>query len=65
MTLSPALEEIRGRLSVRTQPAGASVRIGDRYIGETPLQMDMLVGSYELHIEKQEYSSTEVPVTHP
>lgn len=63
LTLSPVLEEIRGRLNVTTQPAGASVRIGDRYVGQTPLQTDLLVGTYAVRIEKAEYSAIEQTVT--
>ncbi|HEY7958239.1 MAG TPA: serine/threonine-protein kinase [Polyangia bacterium] len=52
-TEAPAAPAI-GRLSIRTTPSGAEVRLGDRPLGTTPLQLDIpLSGPLALHLRRR------------
>ena len=51
--LAPAWAEV----TLSTEPTGASVIIGDREYGQTPVTIELLVGSHEIVLEKQDFSS--------
>ncbi|MEJ0028924.1 MAG: PEGA domain-containing protein [Bacteroidota bacterium] len=63
LKISPSLEEVWGSLLVNTEPQGASVRIGDKILGETPLQTKLLTGPYQLVIEKKDHARIDLPIT--
>lgn len=39
---------IYGRLELATTPSGASIYAGDRYMGKTPFEENIIIGEYEL-----------------
>jgi formylglycine-generating enzyme required for sulfatase activity len=43
-------------VTLSTEPAGASVMIGDRQLGQTPVTFELLEGSHEIILLKQDYS---------
>jgi formylglycine-generating enzyme required for sulfatase activity len=50
------LEPADGRLTVRSRPSGASVLIDARYVGQTPLEIDVAPGKeHELQLSKAGY----------
>ncbi len=51
--LAPAWAEV----TLATLPAGASVTIGDRQYGQTPVTFELLEGSHEIVFQKQDFSS--------
>jgi formylglycine-generating enzyme required for sulfatase activity len=52
------LEPADGRLAIRSRPAGASVLLGGRYIGQTPLEADVAAGKeHEIQLSKAGYES--------
>jgi formylglycine-generating enzyme required for sulfatase activity len=53
------LEPAAGRLTVRSRPAAASVLIDTRYVGQTPLEIDVTPGKeHELQLSKAGYERT-------
>jgi len=44
-------------VTLSTEPVGASVMIGDREYGQTPVTIDLLGGSHEIVLQKQDFSS--------
>lgn len=53
--LKTAANKPRGTLLVSSEPAGATVKLGPRNIGSTPLRRDAFIGPYELVLEKSGY----------
>ena len=52
------LEPADGRLAIRSRPAGASVLIGSRYVGQTPLEVEVAAGKeHEIQLSKAGYES--------
>ncbi len=51
--LAPAWAEV----TLSTEPAGASVMKGDREYGQTPVTFELLEGSHEIVLQKQDYLS--------
>jgi formylglycine-generating enzyme required for sulfatase activity len=52
------LEPADGRLAIRSRPAGASVLIDTRYVGQTPLEIDVTPGKeHELQLSKAGYEA--------
>jgi formylglycine-generating enzyme required for sulfatase activity len=52
------LEPAGGRLAVRSRPAGASVLIGSRYVGQTPLEVEVPAGKeHEVQLSKAGYEN--------
>ena len=51
--LAPAWAEV----TLSTEPAGASVMIGGREYGQTPVTFELLGGSHEIVLQKQDFSS--------
>jgi formylglycine-generating enzyme required for sulfatase activity len=51
--LAPAWAEV----TLSTEPAGASILIGDREYGQTPVSFELLEGSHEIVLQKQDYLS--------
>ncbi|MEM6796888.1 MAG: PEGA domain-containing protein, partial [Acidobacteriota bacterium] len=59
-----ALEPSKGNVSITSQPAGAAVRVGDRYRGETPLELSLEPGrSHRLRITKAGFEPAESEIT--
>jgi hypothetical protein len=53
---SSAGSQFLGTLSVRSDPAGASVRVNGRLVGKTPVQLSRYpAGSYVVWVERQGY----------
>jgi len=58
------LEPADGRLAIRSQPAGASVLLGGRYVGQTPLEVEIAAGrEQEIQLSKAGYESASRKVT--
>jgi formylglycine-generating enzyme required for sulfatase activity len=52
------LEPADGRLAIRSRPEGASVLIGSRYVGQTPLEVEVAAGKeHEIQLSKAGYES--------
>jgi formylglycine-generating enzyme required for sulfatase activity len=52
------LEPADGRLAIRSRPPGASVLLGSRYVGQTPLEVDVAAGKeHEIQLSKGGYES--------
>jgi len=52
------LEPADGRLAIRSRPAGATVLIGTRYVGQTPLEVEVVAGKeHEIQLSKAGYES--------
>jgi hypothetical protein len=47
----------RGSWAITSEPPGATIRVGNRVIGKTPLSRAALAGSFELVFEKPEFKS--------
>ena len=58
-SIQRSLERLRYSLSVRTNPSGARVFIGNKPIGISPVKTSNLFGVYEIKIEKEGYKTTE------
>jgi formylglycine-generating enzyme required for sulfatase activity len=53
------LEPADGRLAIRSRPPGASVLIGSRYAGQTPLEVEVAAGKeQEIQLSKAGYQRT-------
>lgn len=52
-----------GFVMVTSNPSGAEVSIGDRYIGTTPATLTIPAGSYSLTFEAEGYQKKYIPVT--
>jgi formylglycine-generating enzyme required for sulfatase activity len=65
ITLSEVrLEPAGGRLAVRSRPAGASVLIGSRYVGQTPLEVEIPAGKeHEIQLSKAGHENASRKVT--
>ncbi|MEO6951434.1 MAG: serine/threonine-protein kinase [Polyangia bacterium] len=49
-----------GKLTIRTDPEGADVRIGDRSLGASPVTVDIpLDEPTRVHVERRDYAATE------
>ncbi|MEH6606613.1 MAG: PEGA domain-containing protein [Pseudomonadales bacterium] len=58
--LDLTLDKLPGRLDLSSQPAGATVYLNDKVVGESPLNLDKLVeGNYQLRLELDRYQSFE------
>jgi formylglycine-generating enzyme required for sulfatase activity len=58
------LEPADGRLTVRSRPAGASVLVDGRYVGQTPIEIDLGPGrEHEIQLTKSGYERTSRKVT--
>jgi len=52
------LDPADGRLAIRSRPAGASVLIGSRYVGQTPLEVEVAAGKeHEIQLSKAGYEN--------
>jgi len=51
-----------GRLDLRSEPAGATVLLGDRLLGTTPLQVELAPGDYTVTLRKEGTADTSFPV---
>ncbi len=58
-----AAQELPAHLALATEPPGATLRIGGRSYGQTPLAVDLRPGSYELALTLGGHVSRTVPVT--
>jgi hypothetical protein len=58
-----AVQELPAHLALATEPAGATLRIGGRSYGQSPLGVDLRPGSYELAVTLGGYATRIVPVT--
>lgn len=47
----------RGSWAITSEPPGATIRVGNRVIGKTPLSRAALAGSFELVFEKPEFKT--------
>lgn len=47
----------RGSWAITSEPPGATIRVGNRVIGKTPLSRAALAGSFELVFEKQDFKT--------
>ena len=46
-----------GRISIESQPTGADILLNDIYIGQTPLEMELLqIGEYQVRVELDGYN---------
>jgi len=52
-----------GKLHVVTEPEGADVFLDNRMEGQTPVTLDLAVGSYTLRVEKKGYAPVTQEVT--
>jgi formylglycine-generating enzyme required for sulfatase activity len=58
------LEPASGRLAVRSRPSGVSVLIGSRYVGQTPLEVEVPAGKeHEVQLSKAGYENASRRVT--
>jgi len=60
------LEPADGRLAIRSRPAGASVLVDGRYVGQTPVEVEVGPGKeHEIQLTKSgfERASQKVTVT--
>jgi formylglycine-generating enzyme required for sulfatase activity len=58
------LEPAGGRLAVRSRPPGASVLVGRRYVGQTPLEVEVPAGKeHEIQLSKAGYENASRKVT--
>ena len=49
-----------GKLTVRTDPPGADVRIGDRALGPSPVSVDVALDApTRVHVERRDYAATD------
>ena len=53
----------KGKLEIRTEPAGAIVFSGGKKLGETPKQFQTAPGKYRFHVEKPGYHPVWVDTT--
>lgn len=53
VNLDVKLTPITGKLNVRSTPAGADVLVDGEKVGQTPYQKDLIIGEYELLVEKK------------
>jgi Protein kinase domain/PEGA domain len=51
-----------GILDLRTDPPGATVLLGDRLLGTTPLKMELSAGDYTVTLRKQDAADQSFPV---
>ncbi|PYQ54517.1 MAG: hypothetical protein DMF78_05605 [Acidobacteria bacterium] len=51
-----------GRLDLRSEPAGATVLLGDRLLGTTPLQVELAPGDYTVTLRKEGTADASFPV---
>ncbi len=54
-----------GRLTIQTEPPGAVVRVGNRTLGVTPLQLEGNAGQYWISIRMQDFESIDAQVVIP
>ena len=47
----------RGSWAITSEPPGATIRVGDRVIGKTPLSRAAFAGSFELVFEKPQFKT--------
>ena len=57
------IEDKFGGIQLNSEPSGASVRLGDRYMGRTPLTLDdQRIGQIRFRLKRPGYRETEVDV---
>ena len=54
-----------GRLTIQTEPAGALVRVGNRTLGVTPLQIEGNAGQYWVSIRLDDFEPVDAQVVIP
>jgi Protein kinase domain/PEGA domain len=59
---TPARAAPSGILDLRTDPPGATVLLGDRLLGTTPLKMELAAGDYTVTLRKAEAADQSFPV---
>ena len=58
-----AVQELSAHVTLATEPPGATLRVGGRSYGQSPLGVDLRPGSYDLVVTLGGYVSRTVPVT--
>lgn len=58
-----AVQELPAHVTLATEPSGATLRVGGRSYGQSPLGVDLRPGSYDLVVTLGGYVSRTVPVT--
>ena len=58
----PATTSQAGVLELRSEPAGATVLLGDRLLGTTPLRVEVSPGTYEVTLRKEGTADQSFPV---
>lgn len=58
-----AVQELPAHVTLATEPPGATLRVGGRSYGQSPLGFDLRPGSYDLVVTLGGYVSKTVPVT--
>ena len=59
---TPARVALSGILDLRTDPPGATVLLGDRLLGTTPLKMELAAGDYTVTLRKQDAADQSFPI---
>lgn len=63
LTVDLVVQELPAHVTLATEPSGATLRVGGRSYGQSPLGVDLRPGSYDLVVTLGGYVSRTVPVT--
>lgn len=62
-TIDLTVQEVPAHLTLNTTPAGASIRVRGRQYNQSPLNLDLSPGSYDVAVSLNGYVSRTVPIT--
>ena len=63
VTIDLTVQELPGHLTLNTTPFGASIRVRGRLYNQSPLNLDLSPGSYDVAVALNGYVSRTVPIT--